>query len=69
MNHNVASKIIDVLVQEDDLSYSALLRLMAGTHRFKVGVTLHELIKEGIIHRTHAGRYYLSKDSKRALAA
>jgi hypothetical protein len=66
---NLKALIIDVLVQESPINYSRMLTRVGKNQRWKLGIALHELIKDGIIYRSEAGLYSLSKDSARALAA
>lgn len=64
-----AAAIVDVLVGEPHITYSRLLVLLPGKHKWKAGVVLHQLIAESIVYRSSDGRYSLSKDSTKALVA
>lgn len=70
MRHaTTASRIVDILVEHPGSSYSGIIRLMGHSGRWKAGVALNELLGDGIVYRSSDGRYTLSKDSQKALAA
>jgi len=66
---DVASAIVDHLVQHSFSVYSLLHNALSSEQRPRLGHTLTNLVREGIVRRLRDGRYQLSKASCEALAA
>ena len=65
----ISAKVVDCLVENPNILFSAIHNRLGRDHRWKLGRALHDLIDMGVVIRSEAGRYKLSPSSQKAIAA